>query len=187
MNLIRVRDNIPQWPYTVAMLRADEPRLSISQRPHAGELAALQTLDPPIYVYAVEPTERPAHDRTQQTLKQVHPVLADGVWQQRWEVVDLPPAPPQDPEPQWVAFGAALAADAGVNALVAAARDNAPVLHLMLGVGLGQAAQGDPQTFSAAWATARQTGLASPELIEQMQVTAATFNLPAEFIEGLAA
>ena len=93
--------------------------------------------------------------------------------------------PEPEPEPQWVAFGAALAADAAVNALVAAARDNAPVLHLMLGVGLGQAAQGDPQTFGAAWTAARGAGLVSAELIEHMQQVAARFSLPAEFIAGL--
>lgn len=97
----------------------------------------------------------------------------------------MPPPPPL--EPQWVAFGAALAADAAVNALVAAARDNAPVLHLMLGVGLGQAAQGDPQTFGAAWAAARGAGLVSAELVEHMQQVAARFSLPVEFIAGLKA
>ena len=101
---------------------------------------------------------------------------------EQWVMPEPPPL-----EPQWVAFGAALATDPGVNALVAAARDNAPVLHLMLGVGLGQAAQGDPRTFGAAWAAARGAGLVSPELITTMQATATDHNLPAEFIEGLAA
>jgi hypothetical protein len=99
-----------------------------------------------------------------------------------WIVERLPDAPA---EPQWVAFGAALAADPGINGLVATAAATAPVLHLMLGVGLGQAAQGDPQTFGAAWSAARAAGLMSPELIANMQATAAVFNLPAEFIAGL--
>ena len=100
-----------------------------------------------------------------------------------WVVEPLPKSPHG---PDWVAFGAALAADPDVNGLVAtAAAANAPVLHGMLIVGLGQAAQGDPQTFGAAWSAARAAGLVSPELIANMQATAAVFNLPAEFIAGL--
>jgi hypothetical protein len=101
-----------------------------------------------------------------------------------WIVEKLPDP---DPEPQWVAFGTALVPDPAVNALVAAAATNAPVLHGMLIVGLGQAAQGDSQTFGAAWTAARGAGLVSAELIEHMQQTAGAFNLPEEFIAGLAA
>lgn len=185
MNLLRVRDSVPQWPYSRSQLAADEPRLSISAQPHAGELALMATLDPPVLVYQVQPAEQPTYDPLTQRVEQVMPEPVNGQWLQRWEVVNLPPAPLQEPEPQWVAFGATLVADAAVNGLVATARDNAPVLHLMLGVGLGQAAQGDLQTFGAAWAAARGAGMVSPELIEHMQELAVGFNLPAEFIAGL--
>jgi len=59
------------------------------------------------------------------------------------------------------------------------------VLHLMLGVGLGQAAQGDPATFLAAWGQARASGLVSPELVEQVVNLAGGFDLPVEFLAGL--
>jgi hypothetical protein len=104
-----------------------------------------------------------------------------------WDGVQWVTPEPPPPEPQWVAFGTALVPDPAVNALVAAAATNAPVLHGMLILGLGQAAQGDPQTFGAAWTAARGAGLASAELIEHMQQTAGAFNLPEEFIAGLAA
>ena len=117
-------------------------------------------------------------------ITQAEPVddLQSGTRTIGWIVKPLPESPP---EPGWVSFGAALAADPGVNGLVATAAATAPVLHLMLGVGLGQAAQGDPQTFGAAWTAARGAGLVSAELIEHMQQVATRFNLPAEFIAGL--
>lgn len=102
-----------------------------------------------------------------------------------WVLVEEPPAPP--PVPQWVAFGAALAADPDVNAMVATAATAAPVLHLMLGVGLGQAAQGDAQTFSAAWANARSAGLVSAELAAHVADLGAGFDLPAAFLAQLQA
>ena len=140
-------------------------------------------LDPGLVVLTVtrEPMPEPGDGFS---ITQAEPVddLQVGTRTIGWVVEPLPESPH---EPDWVAFGAVLAADPAVNGLVAAARDNAPVLHLMLGVGLGQAAQGDPQTFGAAWTAARGAGLVSAELIEHMQQVATRFNLPAEFIAGL--
>lgn len=99
--------------------------------------------------------------------------------QQEQEPSELPPVP------QWVQFGAALAADSSVNAMVAAAATSAPVLHLMLGVGLGQAAQGDGKTFSAAWTAALQAGLVSDDLAAHVASIGNSFNLPADFLAGL--
>jgi hypothetical protein len=104
--------------------------------------------------------------------------LSDG-WQ--WAESESPRAP------QWVEFGAALSTDTAVNDLVATAARVAPVLHLMLGVGLGQAAQGDPTTFSVAWGMARAKGLINNNLLANMKALAANCGLPSEFIEGLTA
>lgn len=186
MNLVRLRDGSPQWPYTLATLRVDEPRLSLSQRPHAAELAALSTLDPPVLVFEVQPTEAPPFDPGTQRLVQAMPELVNGQWLQRWDIEDLPPPPEPEPEPDWVSFGAALAFDQPMKDFVLAVAAAEPVLDRMLTVGLGQAGQGDPQTFSAAWAAARAVGLVSVELIEHMQELAAQHHLPAAFIEGLA-
>ena len=99
---------------------------------------------------------------------------------QEWALIEGPP--PSPPVPGWVQFGALLAADPGVNAMVATAATSAPVLHLMLGVGLGQAAQGDAQTFSVAWSTAIASGLVSPALAAHVADLGATCSLPAEFL-----
>lgn len=95
------------------------------------------------------------------------------------------PPPPLPPEPQWVLFGSLLAADPDVNTMVATAASAAPVLHLMLGVGLGQAAQGDAQTFSAAWSRAVQAGLVTPTLAAHVVEMGGACDLPVEFLEQL--
>ena len=92
---------------------------------------------------------------------------------------------PQLPEQQWVEFSSKLAAIPEVNVLVATISQVAPVLHLMLGVGLGQAAKGDPRTFSIAWSTARSLGLVSNDLAVNIQGIAAQYNLPTTFVDGL--
>jgi len=86
---------------------------------------------------------------------------------------------------RWVEFGTALVADPGVNQMIGTAAATAPVLHLMLGVGLGQAAQGDPKTFLAAWTAAMGAGLASPDLAAHVAALATTYDLPAEFVAAL--
>ena len=95
-----------------------------------------------------------------------------------WELWEPPP-------PQWVGFGAALGADQQVNQFVGSLIEAAPVLHLMVGVGLGQAAQGDPHTFLTAWGMGLQTGLVTPELAAHVVELAEPFHLPAEFVEAL--
>jgi hypothetical protein len=90
--------------------------------------------------------------------------------------------PTPNPKPQWVQFGALLAGDSSVNAMVATAAASYPVLHLMLGVGLGQAAQGDPQTFAAAWGNAKSLGLVSSELAEHVAEVGSSLNLPQTFL-----
>lgn len=97
-------------------------------------------------------------------------------------------APPPEPViPQWVQFGIALGLSPEVNAFVATLAQAAPVLHLMIGVGLGQAAQGDPKTFLGGWAQCRAAKLISAELLDGVVTMASAYDLPAEFIAALSA
>ena len=96
-NVVRVRNGIPQWPYTISQLRIDEPQISLSNNPSAAELAALVTLDPPIFVYYVQPTAKPLFDETTQVVVPVFPVLVGDVWEQRWAVQNLPTRPADQP------------------------------------------------------------------------------------------
>lgn len=100
----------------------------------------------------------------------------------QWVLIEQPPTPPQ---PKWVQFGAELATDTSVNTMIATAAATAPVLHLMLGVGLGQAAQGDPQTFSVAWSNARTAGLVTQQLADHVASLAQQYDLPSNFVAQL--
>jgi hypothetical protein len=119
------------------------------------------------------PYTEPTYDSTTQQLN-----WADGAY----TITALPPLPPQ---PRWVQFAQALAGSDEIKALLWTTEATNPVLREMLGVGLGQAAQGDPATFLAAWRQAMAAGLVLPELAAQMQALAEGFGLPAEFAEGL--
>ena len=57
---------------------------------------------------------------------------------------------------------------------------------MSISVGLGKAADGDSRVFQSSWSGAIGLGLISPELIAHVQAMAATYDLPAEFIAGLA-
>jgi len=95
-------------------------------------------------------------------------------------------APAPEPTiPRWVQFGVALGQAPAVNEFVATLAQAAPVLHLMIGVGLGQAAQGDPKTFLGAWTQCRTVGLVPPELLDDVTALAEAHALPAEFIDAL--
>jgi hypothetical protein len=167
-------------------------------------------LQPPVVMLTIEQAEPPTdYDPTAYGLAPTQDVDLDAlVLRKGWELVALPPPPPVVPAPRWVQFAEQLAADAAVNGLVATCAATAPVLHLMLGVGLGQAllwaaeaanpvlremlgvglgqaAQGDPTTFMAAWGDVVAAGLVSTELAAQMAALAGGFDLPAEFVEGL--
>ena len=103
-----------------------------------------------------------------------------------WEAY-TPPAPePPSPEPRWVAFGAVLLADPAINAMLGAALSAAPAAAMAIPVGLGKAADGDSRVFMMSWVSAIGLGLISAELIAHVQELAAAYDLPPEFIAGLA-
>lgn len=103
-----------------------------------------------------------------------------------WEAYTPPDPPPAPADPRWVEFGAALAADGPVNRWFGGLFSLAPVLHGMITVGLGQAAQGDPRTFLAAWAQAVAAGLVPSALVVSVAAMAKTFDLPDDFTAALA-
>ena len=181
-NLLRLRPTGPQWPYSAAQLRADEPRLSVSNDPHPGELASYAALEPPIVLLTYTPTPQPEHDPALFQAVEIAPVLADGTWRQAWELVAVPPVTPQ---PRWVEFGAAVQSDAAINELLGAALATVPALGLGLGVGLGKAEDGRPANFLSSWSMALALNLISPELLAAVEAMAVQFDLPADFVEAL--
>ena len=181
-HILRLRPTGPQWPYSAAQLRADEPRLSVSLDPHPSELASYADLEPPILLLTYTPTPQPEHDPALFQANEIAPVLVDGGWQQAWELVALPPAVPQ---PRWVEFGAAVQSDPAINQLLGAALQQAPALGLGLGVGLGKAADGDARVFLSSWGMALALNLISPELLAAVEAMAMQFDLPPDFVEAL--
>lgn len=146
-------------------------------------------LEPPVIMLWIEQAERPEYDPAEYGLEPTQDVDLDAMVLRRgWAIVELPPPPPPPddlPEPQWVQFAQALASIDEIKALLWAAEAVNPVLREMMGVGLGQAAQGNSTTFLAAWSDAIAAGLVPAELAEQMAALAANFDLPAAFVEGL--
>jgi hypothetical protein len=86
---------------------------------------------------------------------------------------------------RWLEFGAVLAADPAINQFVAAIAQAAPVLHLMIGVGLGQAAQGDVRTFLEAWELGLAAEMIPADLRQYLISMASGYDLPQRFIDGL--
>lgn len=183
MMMIRVTEAGTIWPYSLGQLRADEPSKSFSSSPSDQELAVFG-------VFRVQPAAAPETDPAAERAVEVEPALADGQWQQQWEIVELSDAEKESyyratHPPQWIAFNDALPAD--VNALLAQAQALDHRLYGGLLVGLGKAADGDSRVFLGTWTKARAAGLIPPEMIAQIQALAVAHDLPADFIAGLAA
>lgn len=183
MSIIRVTDGGTVWPYSLGQLRIDEPTRSFSVAPSDAELAFYG-------VFRVQAAAAPEFDPEVERVAEIQPELVNGVWVQQWEVVELSEAE-QDAyfrrmnPPEWIAFGQAVQADAGINALLAAALAAAPALAMALSVGLGQAAQGDERVFLVAWQAAQGAGFVSAELVAGIRALAEQYHLPAAFVEGL--
>jgi hypothetical protein len=177
-----IRLNPTRWPYSLGQLRADEPSRSFSSSPSSRELAHYG-------VFRVVPQPQPSYDPATHRVVEAHPAEADGQWLQQWELVELSEAEReayyrQTHPPRWIEFSDALPVE--VDGLLANAQAVSPRLALALGVGLGKAADGDSRVFLSAWQTARGLGLISAELVAGLQMLATQYDLPPEFVAGLA-
>jgi hypothetical protein len=177
-----IRLNPIRWPYSLGQLRADEPTRSFSVSPSERELAHYGVFR---VVAQAQPQPNPATHR----VVEAQPVEADGQWLQQWELAELTEAEQdayyrQTHPPRWIEFSDALPVE--VDQLLAAAQTVSPRLALALGVGLGKAADGDSRVFLGAWQTCRGIGLIAPELVTGLQMLATQYDLPAEFVVGLA-
>lgn len=182
MSMIRVTEAGLIWPYSLGQLRQDVPQVSFSNNPTAQELASHG-------VFRVVPQPPPEPDPVAEKAIEVEPIQQGGQWRQQWEVVPLTPAEAEayyraTHPPRWIEFNEALPPEVSVLLGQAQAIDHK--LYLGLGVGLGKAADGDARVFLSLWAKARAGGLIAPELIAGIQALATSYDLPAEFIGGLA-
>lgn len=189
-NILRLSNNTPIWPYSVAQFRADEPHLSISDNPHDAELASYATLDPPIILCRVQLTPQPSYDpRTERIEGPTAEPDAEGVYHQQWTIrpatedetaaYDLA----DSPQPEWMEFGIDLAMHPGITALYNAIPG--PVAG-GLTVGLNEAGKGDPRLFSVLWQQLLTSGAITSELLSGITSMATEHHLPAEFVGALA-
>jgi hypothetical protein len=91
-DLLRLREDYIQWPYTAANLRAQEPHLSLSAELPDHELASLAAVG--VYVARPKPTEPPVVDPRTKRVEEVTPawgpveVGGEEAWLQQWAVWD---------------------------------------------------------------------------------------------------
>lgn len=190
MTLLRLRPDGPQWPYSVAQFRADEPRLSISDNPHDGELASYATLDPPILVFQVQPTPQPEYDPATHRPQEVRPICIDGTWQQAWELVALPPPPEPEPQPDWAQFRQALISENGFAEGFSLIASINPMLERPLAPRLDRfqfEGQWEPFLESLASAFATMPAEEGVHLAAELLALAGRCNLPVVFQEALQA
>jgi len=178
-----IRLNPLRWPYSLQQLREDEPSRSFSSNPSNLELAHYE-------VFRVLPQPQPnGYDPATQKVLEVQPIEQGGLWRQQWEVVAMTTAEAEayyraTHPPRWLEFAAAL--PPAVDQLLRAAWEASPRLKDQLSIGLGKASDGDSRVFLSAWQTARGGGLIPPVLVTELQMLATEFDLPAEFVAGLA-
>jgi hypothetical protein len=86
---------------------------------------------------------------------------------------------------RWLEFGAALAQDPAMNMFFRELDEQATILYGMLTVGMGQASEGKPRTFLAAWSLAMARGLIPADLQQHLISMASGYDLPQRFIDGL--
>jgi len=137
----------------------------------------------------VVPAERPNHDPRTQRLEEHDPEeLEDGTLRQ---VVTVRPATPEEiaawdaanqPAPDWMGFGLALATSPGIAALYAALPG--PVANA-LSIGLSEAAKGDARLFTSIWGHIFSEGAVSAELLAEIIAAATDSHLPQELIGSL--
>jgi hypothetical protein len=131
----------------------------------------------------------PPHDPATHYLSPVEPYLLDGVVYDRVPV-ERPPVPPKA---RWQGFQVGLLTDPLVHDMMMAVKDNYPGLISAWSTGLGQAAVSQGfETFLTTWGLAQalphpsgQGALLPPSLVAHVATLATSYDLPAEFVEGL--
>lgn len=181
MTRLRLTPAGPIWPYTDAMLRADEPGTLFPAVLTDADRAAFGVITPA----ATEPLE---HDPATERVEEAMPALVGNTWTQQWAIVDLTPEEQQAiidanrPGPDWAAFKTGLLASPDVNAALASSVSTAPAAALALPAATMALTSGVYGDFRACWITLREVGGISDVLRDQVAALATSCNLPAEVL-----
>lgn len=133
--------------------------------------------------------ERPEHDPRTQRLEEHDPEeLHDGTLRQVLTVRDATEDEiaawdaANQPAPDWMGFGLALATSPAIAVLYAALPD--PISNA-LSIGLSEAAKGDTRLFTSIWGHIFSEGAVSAELLAEIIAAATDSHLPQELIASL--
>ena len=180
--------HLPTTTHPYNQLQADYPATLWPANPTAEDLA----LGTHGEVVLVTETPQPSYDPATQRVEPAAPVEVDGQWTQPWALVELSAeeqaayANANRPAPDWTAFGAAMLASPGINALLAAAIPLAPAPALALPAALVSISNGGGYaTFQAAWGAVTAAVPPSAELRAEVLAAAEAAHLPAGFLELL--
>jgi hypothetical protein len=82
MHILAPNGTAEKYPYSIGQLRKDNPQTSFPKNPSDAMLASYS-------VFPVVSTERPTYDPITQGLRELTPVLTNGIWTQSWQVYAL--------------------------------------------------------------------------------------------------
>lgn len=173
-----LREQPYRYPYTLHQLGLDEPSRSFSSNPSDDELLVYT-------VYRVQPTQQPEFDPYQQKVVEADPVKSGTVYFQSWNIVPLTDEERdlyfrQQNPPDYKTFWLSLPSE--VNTLL----EQAPkIVEHSLSNGLSMAEQNDCETFLIAWNQAKQEGLVTQALNDQIIALAQQNNFYPEVINAL--
>lgn len=141
-------------------------------------------LDPRYLVVTVTQQPQPEHDPATHRLEATEDIDLDALTVTRgWQVVELPPQPPQ---PDWAAFKATALNSSSLNGILIDGYQTVPVAAGALAPALLKAEASGAEDFQAAWAAILAAVTVPASTIEAFQDVATSCNLPAEFIAALA-
>ena len=181
MNYIFSKGANSVYPYTIWMLRRDNPNVGFNSEPTPQDLA-------PFNVYPVENVAQPEIDERTQILSEGHPVRRDdGQWFQAWEVRAATPDEiaawdaAHPPAPSWSKFGIKLVTNEAFSNFYDALPS---ALSNGLSIGLSEASKGNYSLFAGLWKEVLSTGLVDENLLSEISALAEECNLPEALVDG---
>jgi hypothetical protein len=138
-------------------------------------------LVPPLVELVEVVQEQPEYDAATERLVPLPPEIdvPAGTVTRGWAVE------PIERQPQWQAFRATLRAMPEIQEVLRQLNELDRVAFLGLGVGLGQAAQGELATFNGVWSELLAVGAVPAALAESVATLAIAHHLPTDFVQAL--
>ena len=180
MSLLRLTAFGPIWPYSDAMLRADEPGTLFPPVLTAEDRAPFGVIEP----QPTAPPEPP--DPATERVEEVHPILVGDTWTQQWAVVPLTPDEllANRPITDWDGFRSALLKSPVLTEALQAASGIPPAI-LGIPSAIADAKGGDVTFLRDCLECARDLGILNPELVAEIVTAAEAANVPLEVLEVL--